>query len=676
MKKLAIGAGIVFVLLVLALVALPMLIPRQTLENRLISGVRAATGRTLAFGGDVGISLFPSLGLTARDVTLSSPPGFAQGTMIAIGGLDVRLKLLPLLGGHYDIDSFVLDKPAIALEIDKQGRPNWSFADATTPVASAAQPAAPAGAAAPSGGSGGSGPGGISLGAVKISDGTITYVDDRTGARQELDAANLTVSLASLDQPLAVTGDVTWRGQKVAATIDFARPRVLFEAGDSDADAAITSDPIKLSFKGKASGGAAPRLQGDVELDVPSLRALAQWAGGAPLNAPGSGLGPLSIKGSLDARPGDIAFSQASLALDRINATGDIALLTAGPVPSVKGTLAVDDLDLNPYLPPRRAGGGPAPGASGGAVAPAGATSGWSSEPIDPSPLRIVDLDLALSATALEVHDIKIGKSTLHVGLAAGKLTADLQQIALYGGSGTGQVVLDGSGNALGLDGSADLKGVQLGPLLTDAAQFTRLTGAGDVAFTVTGQGTSQAALVGSLGGKCAISVHDGTIKGLDLVGMIRNIGGAFTGDGDSGQTDFSDMSGTCTIASGIVTNKDLAMASPLLRVTGSGTVDLPKRTVDYRLQPKLVASLQGQGSRRDLGGIGVPVVISGPWDHLSYVPDLAGAAKSAVNGVVSGAESGGSAVGQAIGGMLGGRNQSGTGSSGSPKLPFNLFGK
>ena len=62
-----------------------------------------------------------------------------------------------------------------------------------------------------------------------------------------------------------------------------------------------------------------------------------------------------------------------------------------------------------------------------------------------------------------------------------------------------------------------------------------------------------------------------------------------------------------------------------MLRVGGKGTVNLPNRTVNYRIEPKVVASTQGQGGNTDTSGIKVPVLVSGPWDNLSYKPDLAG---------------------------------------------------
>jgi AsmA protein len=74
------------------------------------------------------------------------------------------------------------------------------------------------------------------------------------------------------------------------------------------------------------------------------------------------------------------------------------------------------------------------------------------------------------------------------------------------------------------------------------------------------------------------------------------------------------------------MTNTDLALKSPLLRVEGAGKINLAQRTVDYRITPKAVANLEGQGGRTDLAGIMVPIDVKGPWDNLSYQPDLGAA--------------------------------------------------
>ena len=58
--------------------------------------------------------------------------------------------------------------------------------------------------------------------------------------------------------------------------------------------------------------------------------------------------------------------------------------------------------------------------------------------------------------------------------------------------------------------------------------------------------------------------------------------------------------------------------------MVGAGRVDLPAQTLKFRVDPELVASLEGQGGK-DLNGLGVPVVISGPWASPSIHPDIEG---------------------------------------------------
>lgn len=52
-----------------------------------------------------------------------------------------------------------------------------------------------------------------------------------------------------------------------------------------------------------------------------------------------------------------------------------------------------------------------------------------------------------------------------------------------------------------------------------------------------------------------------------------------------------------------------------------------------YRIEPRLVASAEGQGAANPAsGGLGVPILIEGPWSNISYKPDLAGVAKNVLS--------------------------------------------
>lgn len=659
MKKLLIALGVVIILIVGAIIALPALVPAERIQAEVVSGVKTATGRDLSIQGKLSVSAFPSLGVQVGNVALANPPGYTSKDLIRLGAVDVRLKLLPLLGGKVEIDSFVLVDPVITLETDRQGRGNWVF---DAPAGDKAAKPGDKAAAAPSSAS--SGPADIRLGDVRVTGGRLTQIDGKTGARQEVSDINLKVALKSLSEPLSTSGSLVWNGKKVELGLDVVSLKALMDGQTSKVTSKIAADAVTLTLDGIAKGGAQPGIDGAVDLKVPSVRNLAAWAG-SPIAMAGNGLGPLSVSGRLVASPGRIAFTQAAIALDEIKARGDVAVDASGAKPAIKGRLDVEMLDLNPYLPPE---GAPAKGegkaATGGASAPAGQAkpAGWSDDPIDASGLKAVDLDFALTCAGIKVRKIKVGKSALKLVIKDGRLTADLTELALYQGTGKGRIALDGSQPGVGLDAAFQLKGLQAEPFLIDAAESDRLSGTGNFDVTVAGRGKTQRQIVSSLDGKGALTFLNGAIKGINLAAMARNVATAFTGGANSAEkTDFAELGGTFTIVKGLLSNNDLALKSPLLRVEGKGKVDLPQRNVDYRIDPKVVASLQGQGGG-NAAGIVVPILVTGPWDNLSYRPDLEALLKQNVQNV-------GKAVESLIPGV-GGK------SDGGGLNPLKLFGR
>jgi AsmA protein len=616
MKKLLIGIAVIVVLVIAAAIIVPFLIPVDTYKRELVAAVKQSTGRDLKINGKTSFSLFPNLAVEADDVALSNPPGAANPNMATFSALQMQLKLLPLLSRRVELDKLVLVNPVIALEVAKDGKPNWQFAAAAPPAAGApaAPQPAPQAAAPPASSSGMLS--GLSLADVRLENGKVSYLDQRSGQSLSLDQITMKVSLPNLDSPLTADGSAVYRGEKLALSVNLANPRAFLGGKSSAAKLGLQSTPIAFSFNGTAAGSTPPKLDGAVDLNIPSLRNLAQWAG-TPLQAPGTGFGPLAISGKASVAGPKITFTDAKLSLDQINATGEVALDSAGARPSVKGTLAVDKLDLNPYLPPETSGkpaasggGGAAPG--GGPAAPAAKSAGWSDQPIDVAPLKSADVDFALSCNSLVYRKIQVGRSALGLHLVNGRLEADLSQLQLYQGTGKGKVVLDGSGAVPGIEADFDLSRVQMEPLLKAAAGSDRLIADGAFTIAVTGHGKSERDIVGTLDGKGNFNLANGKIKGVNLVAMVKNIGSAFQA-GASDETDFGSLTGTYTIQNGILRNNDLQLKSGEVPMTGAGTVDLPRRTVDYKLTPRLA------------GAVAVPVIVKGPWDDLSYQPDLAG---------------------------------------------------
>jgi len=616
MKKLLIGLGVVVVLLIAAVIVVPMLIPLDSYKGEIQARAKAATGRDLRIDGDISLSLIPVIAVSVEDVGFANAPGASTPEMATIDRLDVALQLLPLLSGEVAIDRFILEKPVINLEVDAEGKPNWQLETADS-------------AAAPSADTGGDAGGGASpiseirLGEVRLVDGTLNYLDRRSEQEITVSEVNMELSLPSLSSPFAAAGSAVWNSEKVALELNAENPSALMAGETTNLAMKIDSAPVTFSFDGAARNAQALGLQGALALDVPSIRDLAAWTGN-PLDFPGDGLGPFNIAGQLEMTGAKVALSQAKLKLDEIAGEGLFSVDATGAKPMIKAELTVDQLNVNPYLPPEQesADADQAAGGSGGGGADGG---DWSDEPIDVSGLGALNADLAFNAGGIQFRDVKIGQSRLTVVLQDSRLTADLMEMQLYDGSGKGKIVLDGSSGKPAITADFDLANFQAGPFLNDLAKFDRILGTTESKLSLTTSGGSQRELVSNLDGNGAVVFRDGAIKGINLAAVVRNISTAAIEQSfdDAQATDFAELSGSFTIDKGIVSNDDLSLVAPLVRMTGQGKVPLPPRTVDYQVSPKLVGSIEGQGGASDAAGIAVPIKVSGPWHDISYKPDL-----------------------------------------------------
>lgn len=632
MKKFLIVIGALVALVIVALLVAPMVIPVDTYKKELLVQIEKATGREARIEGDFGISLFPTVKFTAGKFSLANVKGGKAAKMVNLDQLNVQVAVLPLLGGNVVIDSFVLDNPVINLEVDAQGRPNWVF----TPAAGAgtAKPSPQADSAAPAtaakGDSGGLGLSGLQLGDVRLVDGRIAYSDAQGGVSQTVDAINMSVSLPSMTSPMAARGSLAWDKEKIDLVLGIDNLNAFLAGTQTGLNAAVAASTVKFDFKGTASSKPQMKASGTIDLDVPSVRELAAWAG-QPLTAPGTGFGPLKISGQVGVDGQKYSFTGARLSLDAIQATGDFRFDGSGRVPYINAGLGTGMLDLNPYLPPEKTAGSgaatpSAPAGTGGNAAPP-ASQGWSTDPIDLSGLRAVNADIALNVAGLVIRKIKVGKSAVNVALKGGRLTTNLTEMALYGGNGMATITADGAASVPAVAAKLDLSGLQANPALKDAIGMDRIEGALNANIDVAMRGGSQRDMISALGGSGKVRFADGAIRGINIAAMVRNAASAFLDSSarETQKTDFAELSGTFNIAGGVLANDDLTLLSPLLRVGGKGTVNMPNRTVNYRIEPKVVASTQGQGGSTDTSGVKVQVIVSGPWDNLSYKPDLAG---------------------------------------------------
>ncbi len=618
MKKLfLIVLGLVVVVIGAALV-IPFVVPTETYKQQITAQVERLTGRQLTIAGPLEFSILPSLSLTADNLQFANLPGAAEPDMASLKELQVKLKLWPLLRGAVEVDRFVLVHPVIHLEVDQQGRPNWQFGTA----APGAKPPAEAG------GGGGGAPGvpisEIKLGDIRVVNGTIAYSDATSGKSEEIEQIDLSINLPDLQSRLVANGSLAYKGQTVKLDLGVEQPLHLIQGGSSPVKLTTDSDLLDVGFDGTLANGAAPTVEGSVKLDVASIRKLAAWLA-KPIELPGEGLRTLAVSGQLKASPKQIGLTNVSIALDDIEAKGQLAADLSGALPNVTGRLDVGALDLNPYLPPETPGPGTQTQAGKG---------GWSDEPIALPPIGGANVAFDLTVASLTYRKFQLGHTALGLNLKNSTLTAELKELAAYGGQGKGSVQIALEGGAPVLREQLTLKGIQALPLLKAAADFDRLEGTVNAEIKTETRGKSQLALVQNLNGDGSLTISDGAIVGINIAAMVRNLATAFANPATAGEarkTDFAELGGTFTIRKGILNNDDMHLQAPVLRVTGRGQVDLPERTVNYRIEPEAAPTLEGQGSTQQVAGVMVPVIVEGPWNDLKYRPDLSGIVESAL---------------------------------------------
>ena len=219
--------------------------------------------------------------------------------------------------------------------------------------------------------------------------------------------------------------------------------------------------------------------------------------------------------------------------------------------------------------------------------------------------------------------------------LAGGKLTAEIPSLKLYGGGGSASLAIDASGEAPAERIKLSLASLDAYPFLSDAvADFTTIEGKGAVDLDLTASGASERAMVGTLNGTAKFAFTDGALRGLNVAGMLRNLTtGILTGwqFNEEAKTVFNTFGASFKIANGQAHDRRSQAGGPLVSAGGEGTVDLPGRTLKFRVNPFMLASVKGEGGKNSMLGFPVPIAVSGPWDNPSFYPDIVGVLENPV---------------------------------------------
>jgi AsmA protein len=283
-------AGIVAVIAAIAAYVAATFDPNQY-KPQLIQAVKEKTQRTLKLDGAIGLSFFPSIGASLGKASLSERDSDKE--FAGVDNLRISLKLLPLLSKEVVVDAIEVKNLRASFIRLKDGR--TSIDDLT---GADKPPEKPAPAPAPAEKS--SGPQvKIDIARVVVENATISYADQKAGAKYALSKLNLkTGRIASgvpgkidlsanvqSDQPklnldVALKTGITFDLDKqtyVVSGLDFGAKGLaagisnLVASAKGDIDAKLASGEFVVSKLAAAATGKQDGGDLDVKFDLPKL---------------------------------------------------------------------------------------------------------------------------------------------------------------------------------------------------------------------------------------------------------------------------------------------------------------------------------------------------------------------------------------------------------------------
>lgn len=375
------------------------------------------------------------------------------------------------------------------------------------------------------------------------------------------------------------------------------------EVLDVKASGRWDDQPVRVSVKGRIPQGrlGAPAIPIEFTVELPGLLE-SKLPGTAEIKVSGSQLGINALSGTIGR--------------NRFNGWASVDF-TDKPLVKLDLDFPRVDIEARPH---------------GGNLARADVASDldrpWSDRQINLDGLNFFDADIQVSAAELLLDTFRFSPLAVKATLSGGVFRAMVPQAGIYGGDAKGALTVDASSRLPGHAMQLELNGVRASPLLLDTIGLSALDGNLRAGMALRASGASQRSIMSTLGGTVDLLLSDGEIRDVNVAQMIR----ALTSNSLSGwqqskaqKTDLSQLSVLFRIDNGRAATDNLRLAGPLIRVSGAGTADLAAKTLNFKLDPRLVVSLEGQGSTGDPLGFGVPVVMQGTWGQPRIYLDMAG---------------------------------------------------
>jgi AsmA protein len=570
----AVGAGV--------LAGASYLISPDAVRGQVLSEIRSVTGLNPTLRGETTIRLFPSGTVSFGEVVL----GEAGKPALIAERLTARLRFFPLLAGRVEIADVALARPTILVELEPDGRSNWSgLIEALSRSQTMAAPQTAA------------------FSEMRVDNGTVMVRNKAHNFAETFNNVAFSLAWPSISKSFGASGRFVWHDEPLDMTVTLSDFAAALAGNRSGLKLRIAGVSAKTAFEGSISVKPSLKIEGTFAADAASLHDTLVWAGQKPL--PGGGFGHFAIKAKADVVGGTIGFNNVNVELDGNAAEGVLTFATDGRQ-TLQGTLASDRLDLTPYISTVR-------------LLTANQHQ-WNSGHITLEGLSGTDFDLRLSAGSVVLADAKLGRTAIGANLRGGHLTVSIGEAVAYGGLIKGSVALASSDQGVDLKSQLLFTDVDLDSCLGQLFGLKRLEGKGNISFAVDGTGDSVLAVTRTLNGNANLIGHDGALAGLDVEQLLQRLERRpLSGGGDfrNGRTRFDSIAVALKIEQGKVTVEDMKVLGPAVQLALSGTASIPQRELDLTGTASLVTV-----AREGVAPFALPFIVQGSWDDPIMLPD------------------------------------------------------
>ena len=425
----------------------------------------------------------------------------------------------------------------------------------------------------------------------------------------------------------------TWKGDGFPA----AGVPVSLEAPQLQANLAsqtLELNALDLQLAGAHLSGAltgaeildAPKLKGSLKLDPVSLR---EWLPKLGIELPKTRdpqvFSRLSFASGVALTKSSAQLDDIVLQLDDTTAKGMLAIADF-KAKALRFDLNVDRIDADRYLSPPVE----TPAAQAGKDAP-------TEIPIES--LRKLNARGDLRVGAATFAGMKFSGLRLGVNAREGRVRLNPSEASMYGGHYRGDIGIDATGKVARITLDEHVSTVDFAPLFKDLFETQRVSGKGSANLKLSGEGRTTADVMQTLDGNVDFKVADGALEGADLLYEIRRARAVLKQQpiperSGSARTPFSALTGSGVMKDGVLSNNDLNVTTQFLKVTGQGAIDIPRSTLDYRLNAAVLKiPPEGEGSQaadmQDMVDAVIPVKVTGSLTDPKVRPDVEGYVKN-----------------------------------------------